>query len=234
MRRLNVLVIGLLLAAPALGAQPATARTAVGVRLGELVFAQATALKPTPFIGLEAAWQLPWSPARRRADAPSFGIGVSLDVSRPRTDGAQFPLAAVDRGDTTYLYAMAQRVTLVQSGVQAQIGVPLAGARVIGYAGGGWYAMLLGSRASGGSRRLIHPMASFGLAVDDPLTRTLSVRVQVGGTTYVQFNRSALDATRSLPEEQRIRDAAPAPAPAPRTPTNLQYSVMLRFTPGGV
>jgi hypothetical protein len=61
----------------------------------------------------------------------------------------------------------------------------------------------------------------------------LSARLQVGGTTYLHFDRSALDATRSLPAEQRIRDAAPPPTMASRTPTNLQYSLMLRFTPGG-
>jgi len=225
-------VIGLLLGASALSAQPVRSRTAVGVRLGANVFAKRTALEPSPVLGLEASWQAPWSPARRRADAPSVSIGVLLDVSRPKTNGEQFPLAAVDRGDTTYLYAMAQRVTLVESSVRAQVGVPLAGARVSAYAGGGLYALLPGSRKNGSSR-LVHPMGSFGIAVDDPLTKTLAVRLQIGGTSYLRFDRNALDATRSLPEAQRIRDAAPAPLAAARAPTNLQYSIVFRFTPGG-
>ena len=36
--------------------------------LGQSVFANGTALEPAAFVGLEAAWQFPWSPARRRAD----------------------------------------------------------------------------------------------------------------------------------------------------------------------
>jgi len=231
MRRWFLMAGSVVLSARALGAQSLAHRADIGVRTGEQLFAKGTALERAMVVGVEATWLVRRS-ATHGTDGPSLRLGGSFDIARPRTNGEQFPLVAIDRGDTTLLYAMALRTTLLQGGAQVRAELPVADARLFGYAGAGLYSLWWKARESGRTRRMTHPMIRYGLGVEDPINRTWSVRLQAGAATFVRFNRDALDASAGWAPSQRVYDAAPAPSAASRTPTNVQFSVGLQFRPG--
>ncbi|MBA4070653.1 MAG: hypothetical protein C0497_02295 [Gemmatimonas sp.] len=233
MRRHIALVGAVLLGASSLQAQTQAKMFDLGVLFGQQVFDKATALESTPFVGLSATYQLPWNPLKLAIKQSTFGVGLAVDVSRPVTDGEQFPLVAFDFGDTTFLYAVAQRITLVQAGLQAVVGVPVGKARVYGLVGTGVYSMFTDPRAVGRNYNVTKPMATFGGGINYPITSSIGLSAQARMATYTQFERSALDATVGYIQDQRIRDALPPPHPASATPTNLQFSLVFQYIPGG-
>ncbi len=234
MRRLIALVGTVLLGAQALGAQTQAKTFDLGARVGQQVFAKGTALENTPFVGLDAIYELPWNPLAALVKGATFGVGVAVDVSRPVTRGNQFPAVAFDFGDTTFLYAVAQRITLIQSSLQAVAGVPLGGkARVYGFAGTGLYSMFLDPRAMGKNTKFSNAMVNFGGGLNYAMSSTIGVRVQVQTMAYTNYDRSRLDATQAYIRDQRIKDALPAPDATSSTPTNMQYSLVFQYIPGG-
>ncbi len=233
MRRLIALVGAVLLGASSLEAQTQAKMFDLGVQLGQQVFDKGTALENTPFVGLDATYQLPWNPLALAVKGSTFGIGLAVDVSRPVTRGDQFPLVAFDFGDTTFLYAVAQRITLVQAGVQAVAGIPIGSARLFGFVGSGIYSMFLDPRAERHNEKITKPMATFGGGINYALTSTIGIRAQARAITYTQFDRSKLDATVGYIQDRRIRDALPPPDATSKTPTNVQWSLVFHYIPGG-
>ncbi|MHB8838848.1 MAG: outer membrane beta-barrel protein [Gemmatimonadaceae bacterium] len=233
MRRLIALVGAVLLGAPSLRAQTQPKMFDLGVQFGQQTFDKSTALKSTPFVGLDATYELPWNPLKLAIKGSTFGVGLVVDVSRPVTDGTQFPVVAFDFGDTTFLYAVAQRITLVQGGVQAVAGLPVGKGRIYGFAGTGIYAMFMDPRAERRNQKVTHPLASFGGGFNYALTSSIGLSAQARALTYTNFNRSELDATVGYIQDRRIGDALPPPHPASKTPTNMQYSLVFKYIPGG-
>ncbi len=233
MRRLIALVGAVLLGASSLGAQTQAKMFDLGVHLGQQIFDKGTALEDTPFVGLDASYELPWNPLSLAFKGSTFGVGLLVDVSRPVTKGDQFPLVAFDFGDTTFLYAVAQRITLVQAGLQAVLGVPIGKARLYGFAGSGMYSMFMDARAVGHNHKVTHPMATFGGGLNYALTSSIGVRAQARAVTFTQFDRQDLDATVGYIQDRRIKDALPPPLATSKTPTNMQYSLVFQYIPGG-
>lgn len=234
MRRLIALVGAVLLGASALGAQTQAKMFDLGVHLGQQIFDKGTALENTPFVGLDATYELPWNPLKLAIKRSTFGIGLMVDVSRPVTRGDQFPLVTFDFGDTTFLYAVAQRITLVQGGLEAVLGLPLGSkGRVYGFAGSGIYSMFLDPRAMRHNEKITKPMATFGGGFNYSLTSSIGVRAQARAVTFTDFHRDRLDATQPYSQDRRIRDALPAADQTSQTPTNMQFSLVFQYIPGG-
>ncbi len=233
MRRLIALVGAVLLGATSLGAQTQAKTFDLGVQFGQQSFDKSTALKGTPFVGLDATYELPWNPLKLAVKGSTFGLGLTVDVSRPVTDGTQFPVVAFDFGDTTFLYAVAQRITLVQAGLQAVAGIPIGKARLYGLVGTGIYSMFLDPRAERQNKKVSNPLATYGGGINYALTSTIGLSAQVRAVTYTNFDRNDLDATVSYIQDRRIRDALPPPLAPSKTPTNMQYSLVFKYIPGG-
>jgi hypothetical protein len=233
MRRLIALVGAVLLGASSLEAQTQAKMFDLGVHIGQQSFDKGTALESTPFVGLSANYELPWNPLKLAIKGSTFGIGLALDVSRPVTDGTQFPVVAFDFGDTTFLYAVSQRITLVQTSLQAVAGFPIGKARVYGLVGTGIYSMFTDPRAERHNHKVTQPMATFGGGFNYPLTSSIGFSAQARALTYTKFDRSELDATVGYIQDRRIRDALPAPNATTKNPTNLQYSLVFQYIPGG-
>ncbi|MBM3908810.1 MAG: outer membrane beta-barrel protein [Gemmatimonadetes bacterium] len=233
MRRLIALVGALLLGGASAGAQVQAKMFDLGVQFGQQTFDKATALESTPFVGLSANYELPWNPLKLAAKNSSFGIGLAVDVSRPVTDGTQFPVVAFDFGDTTFLYAVSQRITLVQAGLQAVAGVPIGKGRVYGLVGTGVYAMFMDARAERHNHKVTQPMATVGGGFNYAITSSIGLSAQARAVRFTQFDRSELDPTVGYIQDRRIRDALPAPNPTSKTPTNLQYAIVFQYIPGG-
>lgn len=233
MRRQIALVGAVLLGAQALGAQTQAKMFDLGVHIGQQVFDKGTALKDGPFVGLDATYELPWNPLSSVIKGATLGVGLLVDVARPATRGDQFPVVAFDFGDTTFLYAVAQRITLVQGGLEAVLGIPVGKLRVYGFAGTGIYSMFLDPRAMKHNEKVTKPMATFGGGLNYQLSSTIGVRAQMRAVTFTDFDRNRLDATQSYIRDRRIRDALPAPDATSKTPTNMQFSLVFQYIPGG-
>jgi hypothetical protein len=233
MRRLIALVGAVLLGATSAGAQVQAKMFDLGVLFGQQTFDKGTALESTPFVGLSANYELPWNPLKLAVKASSFGVGLNVDVSRPVTDGTQFPVVAFDFGDTTFLYAVSQRITLVQAGLQAVAGVPVGKGRVYGLVGTGVYAMFMDARAERRNFKVTHPMAMLGGGFNYAITSSIGLSAQARAVTFTQFDRNDLDPTVGYIQDRRIRDALPPPHATSKTPVNLQYALVFKYIPGG-
>ena len=184
-------------------------------------------------MGLDATYELPWNPLKLAARNSTFGVGINVDVSRPVTDGEQFPLVAFDFGGTTILNAVSQRIPLGQARLPAGAGIPIGKARLFGFVGSGIYSMFLDPRAERHNEKVTKPMATFGGGLNYALTSTIGLRAQARAITYTQFDRSKLDAGVDYIQDRRIRDALPPPTATSKTPTNLQWSLVFHYIPGG-
>lgn len=233
MRRHIALVGAMLLGAQALGAQTQTKMFDLGAHVGQQVFNKGTALENTPFVGLDATYELPWNPLASLIKGSSFGVGMLLDVSRPVTRGDQFDAVAFDFGDTTFLYAVAQRVTLLQGGLEAVVGVPVGKVRLYGFAGTGIYSIFLDPRAVKRNEKFTNPMATFGGGLNYPISQSIGVRAQMRAVTFTKFDRERLDASTTYVHDQRIKDALPTADATSKTPTNMQFSLVFQYIPGG-
>lgn len=233
MRRHIALVGAMLLGAQALGAQTQTKMFDLGAHVGQQVFHKGTALENTPFVGLDATYELPWNPLASLIKGSSFGVGMLLDVSRPVTRGDQFDAVAFDFGDTTFLYAVAQRVTLLQGGLEAVVGVPVGKVRLYGFAGTGIYSIFLDPRAVKRNEKFTNPMATFGGGLNYPISQSIGVRAQMRAVTFTKFDRERLDASTTYVHDQRIKDALPTADATSKTPTNMQFSLVFQYIPGG-
>lgn len=233
MRRHIALVGAVLLGAQALGAQTQAKMFDLGAHLGQQVFDKGTALTNTPFVGLDATYELPWNPLNALIKGSTLGVGMNVDVSRPVTRGDQFPVVAFDFGDTTFLYSVAQRVTLIQGGLEGVLGIPIGKMRVYGFAGTGIYSIFLDPRAMKKNEKFTNPMATFGGGLNYAISASIGLRAQVRAVTFTKFDRNRLDATTPYIRDQRIRDALPAPDATTKTPTNMQFSLVFQYIPGG-
>ena len=233
MRKHIALIGAVLLAARALGAQVQANRFDLGAHVGVQLFDRGTALKNSPFVGFDATHSVPWNPLASLVRGSLIGVSLRLDLSRPATRGDQFAAVAVDLGDTTFLYAVTQRVTLLQGGVEAVVGAPMGPLRVYGFAGTGVYSIVLDRRAGNASRSFMHPMASFGGGLRFPITERTSVRAQLRAVTFTKFDRERLDAGTAYTHDPRFRDALPAADATSPHPTNVQLSIAVQYNRRG-
>ena len=232
MRRLIPLVGTMLCWTHALGAQDQARPFELGAHAGQQVFARGTALHNTTFVGLDATYQLPWHAIADFIDGATIGVGLAVDLSRPVTRGDQFPLVVFDAGDTTFLYTVAQRTTLLQGSVQAVLSLPIGSSRVYGFAGPGLYSIRLDPRAKGTNQNLGNATVSYGGGITCPVGSSVAFRAEVTMVTFTGFDRGRLDATQSYVRDVRLGDAAPAPDATSRTPTNRQFSLAMQYFPG--
>lgn len=237
--RSHIALVGVvLLGAQALGAQAPEAKTQpkrfdLGAQIGRQLFDQGTALTNSSFVGLDATYQVPWNRLAGVIKGSTFGVGINIDVSRPVTKGDQFPVVIIDVGDTTFLYTVAQRVSLLQAGVEGKLSVPVGTMRLYGFAGTGIYSIFLDPHAAKNHAKFTNPMSTFGGGLNYPITASIGLRAQVRAVTFTNFDRSRLDATASYIRDDRIKDALPTPHATTSTPTNMQFSLAFQYVPGG-
>ena len=150
---LGACLAALALVAGTAGAQAEPKRFSVGAQAGVYRFDKASGLENAPFAGIDAIYQLPTFGAGTNGRIEP-GIGFYAGVSLPTTDYRQFPVVAFDFGDTTFLYTVAQRVTMLQYGLQGQLGQKVGPARLYAVGGGGMYSMMPDARQTVSRGRL--------------------------------------------------------------------------------
>ncbi len=229
MRRHITIVGAVVLGAQALGAQGQANRFAPGAHVGVQLFDRGTALQNSPFVGFDATHSVPWNPLASLVRGSSIGVSLRLELSRPATRGDQFAAVAVDLGDTTFLYAVTQRVTLLQGGVEAVVGAPMGPLRVYGFVGTGVYSIVPDSRTVKTNGSFTHPMASFGGGLSYPISAQTILRAQLRAVTLTKFDRERLDAGTAFNHDSRFRDALPAADATSGHPTNVQLSIAVQY-----
>jgi hypothetical protein len=204
------------------GAAPLTAQQFdVGPKLGFLMFKEATGLKRSPALGLDAMYHI----------SSRLSIGARFDVSRPSTDGAFFP-AEMSFGDTTLIFAVKQPVTLLNFGAQAQ--VETGGSfSVFATGSAGGYSITLDPQAARGRRSL----TEFGFAAGGGLRlRTgggTSIRLEVQDLVLTNFRRRDLNPVEPRFQPVRFPNALERHDEFDGTAHNLYLSIAFSFTPGG-
>jgi hypothetical protein len=208
--------------AVALSATAATAQVpnqfTVGAHAGYTQYGDASALENEPFIGVDAVYRL----ANLGLGGLDVGFGFTLAAARPKTRGDQFPVVAFDFGDTTFLSTVAQRVTMLQYGLQGVLGHSFGRVRLYGMGGGGAYTTLLDSRQNVRSVSYTKPMGLIGGGLEYAIGRNFGFRFEA---------RDMLDPTIGYTHDRIVRDVLPPPDPAKSTIHNIQASVVFTYVP---
>ena len=214
------------LCATALQAQ-APNQFSVGAHTGYTQYADGTGLDNAPFFGLDAAYRF----ANFGLGGLDVGLGFTFAAARPVTRGDQFPVVAFDFGDTTFLYTVAQRVTMLQYAVQGVLGHTFGRARLYGMGGGGMYTTFLDSRQTLSSESITEPMGLIGGGLEYAVGRNFGFRAEVRDFVMFQYDRDRLDPTVGYAQDSRIMDVLPPPDPTKSTLHNIQASLVFTYVP---
>jgi len=233
MRRLIPLAAALTLGASVVepaGAQVAPSRFGVGTHVGWTMFRSATGLENTPFLGIDATYE---SPINLIGFIPrsDFGIGLTFAASRPVTRGDQFPLVAFDFGDTTFLYMVSQRITLLQYGVQAVGGVSFDKLRFYAFGGGGAYTIMPDGRAVLDNDAWTKGALHAGGGINYAVGQSIGLRLEVKDVMFLGWDRNRLDPTVKYAQDNRIADVLPPADPTWSRIQNLQMSLVFSYIP---
>ncbi len=222
------LIAGIVMALGAITVQAqAPNQFSVGAHTGYTQFADGTGLENSPFFGLDAAYRF----AEFGLGGLDVGLGFSFAASRPVTRGDQFPLVAFDFGDTTFLFSVAQRITLLQYSLQGVLGHSFGRARVYGTGGGGMYTMFLDARQTLSSEVHTKPMAMLGGGVEYAVGRNFGFRVEVRDLVLLDYERDLLDPTVGYTQDRRIMDVLPPADPTKSSLHNIQASLVFSYVP---
>lgn len=203
----------------------------IGAHASYLRFRSATGLANAPAAGFDATYRFGFSPLSAVSPESDFGIGLSFVASRPLSRGDQFPLVLLDFGDTTQLYAVNQRITLLHYGVQTVLGVPFGRMRVYGVAGAGAYTMQFDTRQNLAPKSYTGGMLQFGGGIGFSVSPALGFRIEARDVMFLGYDRDRLDPTVAHARDQRIRDAVNPPDVTWDKPQNLQMSVVFSYVP---
>jgi opacity protein-like surface antigen len=216
---LTVVVTGLL-AGPAV-AQTTGGQFHVGPRIGYIKYANKTGIKDAALFGLDALYYV----------SPNLGVGFALDVARPNTDGNFFP-AEMSFGDTTFIYAVSQPLTILQFALQAEA---TTGGRLAPFLGAsiGGYRVSLDPQVAAGQSNFTELGFSFGGGIAFAVGEATSVRLEARDYVFTKFNRDNIYPVDSRFRPTRFPDVLPEPAPFDGTAHNIHVGLAFTFTPGG-
>jgi hypothetical protein len=199
----------------------------VGAHTGYTQFAGGTGLDNSPFFGLDAAYRF----ANFGLGGLDVGLGFTFAASRPVTRGDQFPAVLFDFGDTSFIYTVAQRVTMLQYAAQGVLGHTFGRARLYGMGGGGMYTTFLDSRQTLSSESITEPMGLIGGGLEYAVGRNFGFRAEVRDFVMFQYDRDRLDPTVGYAQDRRIMDAVPSAEPTKSTLHNIQASLVFTYVP---
>jgi len=216
-RRLVVVMAFVAFAAGPLAAQDFE----IGPRLGYVKWKEATGLENSAMLGVDAMYLI----------SSRLGVGIYMDVARPGTD-AQYFGAEMSFGDSTWIFAVQQPVTVLQYGITAQLET------------GGSLSLFL--RGGGGGRTItLDPQSAFGRVSSTEMAFRVGggVRLSTGAGTrvvlevqdlvYPNFAREDLNPVAPRFRPTRFPEVLPYQAGFEGTAHNIYASIAFIFTPGG-
>lgn len=218
------LVLGVAVSACVAGpaaAQATVGQFVVGPRIGYAKYDTDAGLKEAGVLGIDAVYHV----------SRNLAIGFTVDVGRPATDSSFFP-AEMSFGDTTFIFAVSQPVTVVNYHLQAKVttGGSLA-PFLVGSVGG--YQVTADPQVAAGESNFRELGFSFGAGVDLSTGSSTSIRLEVRDFVWSDFDREFLYPVRQSQRPSRFPDVLPQPDPFRGTAHNIVASLAFSFTPGG-
>lgn len=222
MRFLRCLPVLAALALPqAGGAQVLARQFVVAPRGGYIAFARASSLENAGYIGVDANYGL----------TNMIAIGATFAAARAQTRGSDF-IAGMPFGDTTFLVAVTQPISMVNAGVTATVRLPLAGRIDPFLTGGvGGYTLYLDPQVVGGPQRFSRLSALVGGGVNFQLGSSTGILLDVRDMIFTGYRRHRLDPTASQFQDARYREDLPAPPADKSTLNNIMLSIGFTFRP---
>lgn len=207
-------------AAPA-AAQTATGQFSVGPRLGYVRYESATGLKNTAVLGLDAVYHV----------SRNLAVGFTLDVARPSTDSSFFP-AEMSFGDTTFVFAVSQPVTVLNYQLQGKFTTGGSFAPFLVASIGG-YQVTSDPQVAAGETNFRELGFSFGGGIDLSTGSATAFRLEIRDFVWSDFDRDFLYPVQDRFKPTRFPDVLPTPDPFTGTAHNIVASLAFSFTPGG-
>jgi hypothetical protein len=227
------LLVALASAAGAQEAEPAAAGAravstvgSVTPRGGYARFDRASSIRPSAFLAVDATYQI----------TPAFAVGPSLTVARASTYGEDYLTAFTfgdpSKGDTTFIFANQQPVTVVDVGAIATARL-LAGSRFAPYLTGGVgaYSLYLDPQQVNDSKRYTFLSAMVGGGVDLQMSQQAGIRLDVRDQIFMNYDRRRLNPADARFQNTRFVEDLPAPPANKSTLHNLMFSVGFTFRP---
>ncbi len=201
-------------------AQRAPLQFSVGPRFGLITYDDDTGIDDAAMLGLDAIFHL----------NENVGFGITLDVARPSTDGSFFP-SEMSFGDTTFVFGVAQPITVVQFAAMVEL---TTGGRFAPFINGslGGYRITTDPQV-GGNRNFTELGLGFGGGVEFITSGATSIRLEVRDMIFTNFDRSILNPVRNTFQPTRFPDVLPAKTPFDGTAHNIHLALAFSFTPGG-
>lgn len=218
------LIAGLGLAGRDAMAQATQSPVTIVPRGGYLAFSKATSLKNTGFVGLETLY----NPTRW------LSVGPSLTISRGQTNAADFP-AALQAGDTTYLFQAGQGITLFDAGLAAHARLPEI-SRFAPYVMGGvgYYTLYLDPQTNNAEKSYGRASFQLGGGADVRVTGRSGIRIELRDLMFSNYDRDKLNPVDSrFNGYTRFSSAFPAREASTKGATyhNLQVAIGFTFRP---
>jgi hypothetical protein len=207
-------------------AQVVPHRFQIGPRLAWLNYASQSGLKGSGLVGVDATYFL----------SAKLGVGLSVDFTRPQTDGRYHP-AEFTFGDTTFIYQATYPITVFQYQL---MGIATLGSGSISpylTGGVGQYRMFIDPQSAMAPRQVTHALLSVGGGVNVRLGSSGGLRLEVRDFMYTGYDLNEINTVNPRFNPRRFPDVAPVPNDKCYRETcrlnNLQFALGFTFVPGG-
>ena len=217
------------------GAQVVEREFTITPRGGYMTFDRASSIEDAATLGLDATYNV----------NRFFGIGTALSYARPGTRGEDFIArlndGLLERGDTSFFYAVSQPLNIIDLAMNATLRLPLAG-RISPFVtgGAGVYAVYLDPQVNRGNDKFSRMSFNVGGGVNVRLGDRVGLQLDARNVTFLNYDRDRLrptDINRFAGDplftfqNYEYPDAFPAPPAAKSTVNNLSFNFGFTYTP---
>ena len=221
--------------ASAAEAQVAEREFVITPRAGYMVFDDASSIENAAALGLDAIFNV----------NQFFGIGTALTYSRPGTRGEDFiarlNYGLLERGDTSFFYAVSQPLNILDLALNATLRLPIGGPVSPFVTGGaGVYTIYLDPQVNRGNDKFSRMSFNVGGGVNVRLGDQVGLQLDARNVTFRNFDRERLrptdiDRFAGNPlftfQNYEFPDAFAQPPAAKSTVNNLTFNIGFNYTP---
>lgn len=221
MRLIRGMMAGAALALCATTAHAQLDRATLVPRAGYISFSESSGIDPSAFVGVDLNYSL----------TQFFGVGASLEVSRPSTRGEDF-LTQLRYGDTTFLFEVIQPITVLSTGLNARAELSQF-ERFLPFlsAGLGVYKIYLDPQAASGHDTFQGLMFNVGGGINWTIRNGVGIQLDLRDHIYTDYNRNDLSPIDPQFRVTRFNSDLPALPEAKDVVHNLVFSVGFSFRP---